>query len=182
MDITREQLKKIMPGATDANIEKYLKPLNKAMVLYEINTSKRQAMFLGQIALESGELKYDTEIASGIKYEGRKDLGNTQPGDGVKYKGKGILQLTGKSNYRSMTKKLKLLGFNVDLVVNPELAKEPNISCMIAGQYFKDKKINDAADNCDIIKATRLINGGLNGLKQRENYWLRALGVLNCDL
>lgn len=184
--ITKEQLKKIMPLAKLTNIEKYLIPLNDAMEKFEINTPKRIAAFLSQIALESGELKFDTELPSKYngfdfsKYDGRKSLGNNQPGDGVKYKGRGVLQLTGRFNYTSMTKKLNAIGIVVNLVDNPELATRPDISAIIAAQYFKDHKLNSLADSGDVVGITRAVNGpGMLGLDRRIAYYNRAVEVLS---
>ena len=93
-------LKKIMPFATDANIDKFLPHLNDTMATFEIDTPMRQAHFLAQIAHESGSLRYVREIASGEAYEGRQDLGNVMPGDGPRFKGRGLIQLTGRTNYK----------------------------------------------------------------------------------
>lgn len=166
-EVTIDEIKRIMPRAKIANIMKYLPSLNQAMVLFEINTPKRQAAFLAQLAVETGDLKYDTELASGEAYEGRKRLGNNQPGDGPKFKGRGLLQLTGRANYTSMTKKLQALGIDVDLVEKPELATRPDISCIIAAQYFKDRNLNKFSDKGDIVAVSRGVNGGDNGLDHR---------------
>lgn len=182
--LTEEQLKKIMPQATSNNIKRYLPALNNAMKKFEINTVKRKAAFLSQIAVESAQLQFDTELPSNAngfdfsKYDGRKDLGNTQPGDGPKYKGRGLLQLTGRHNYEVMTKKLNNIGVNVNLVEHPELAARPDISTFIAGQYFKDHNLNKLADNGDIVGVTRGVNGGTNGLSQRISFYNKALTVL----
>ena len=96
--ITGAQLQSIMPFAK-ARIPSFVAPLNAAMYEFHINSPLRQAAFIAQIAHESGELRYVKEIASGAAYEGRKDLGNTQPGDGMRYKGRGLIQITGRNNY-----------------------------------------------------------------------------------
>lgn len=183
--VTFDEIKKIMPRATKQNIDKYLTFLNEAMITYEMNTPKRQAAFLAQLALESGQLKYDLELPSkysgnpvGILYEGRKNLGNNQPGDGVKFPGRGLLQLTGRSNYTIMTKKLKGMGFDVDLVENPEKAAEPKYSALIAGQYFKDRNLNAYADVGDIDTISRKVNGGDHGILERKAFYLKGLEVL----
>lgn len=182
--LTEEKLRKIMPRATKDNIQKYLEPLNKAMKLYEINTPLRQAAFLSQIAVESGQLKYDTELPSKYNgydfslYDNRKSLGNNQPGDGAKFKGRGLLQLTGRANYTAMTLKLSNMGITVDLVNQPDLAGSPEYSAIIAGQYFKDKNINFFADKQDIEKVTRLVNGGINNLKERTDFYDKATEIL----
>jgi hypothetical protein len=99
------------------------------------------------------------EIASGQAYEGRKDLGNTQPGDGVKYKGRGYIQLTGRSNYTNYGKAL-----GIDLVNHPELALDPANAALIFAKYFKDRKCNIACDAKDWVKVRKLVNGGSNSL------------------
>ncbi len=177
-ELTYDEIKKIMPSAKDENIKKYLFSLNQAMALFDINTPKRQAAFLAQIAVESGSLKYDTELASGEAYEGRVNLGNINPGDGPRYKGRGLLQLTGRTNYTKMTQKLANLGFNVDLINEPELATRPDISAIIAGQYFKDRNINKYSDDGNITKVSKLVNGGTNGLDRRIKTYDIALKVL----
>jgi putative chitinase len=109
------------------------------------------------------------EYASGKAYEGRKDLGNTQPGDGKRYKGRGIFQLTGRANYKSYGDRLGL-----DLVATPELASDVMNAVKIACEYWTDKKLNDYADKDDVKMITKRINGGYNGLEDRERYLKRA--------
>ena len=123
-----------------------------------------RAMFLAQMAHESGNFRYDEEIASGQAYEGRSDLGNTQPGDGVRYKGRGYIQLTGRANYRDYGNRL-----GVDLENNPDLAKDPNIAADIAIAYWQQRVDRNAARAGDVRTVTRNINGGLNGLADRQN-------------
>lgn len=130
---------------------------------YDINTRLRIAHFLGQTCHESAGFRTTEEFATGDAYEGRKDLGNTKPGDGRRYKGRGLLQLTGRANYRELGKVLK-----VDLENNPERAAEPVLSLRIACEYWKSRKINAPCDRDDLITVTRLINGGLNGLDDRR--------------
>ena len=120
------------------------------------------AHFLAQAAKETGSFFYDEEIASGKAYENRTDLGNVNLGDGVKFKGRGIFQLTGRANYILYG---KLLG--IDLVTNPAIVKQPDISVLVACQYWKQKKITDLALKDDVVGVTKLINGGKNGLDER---------------
>lgn len=142
-------------------------------VKFNINSNLRLAHFLSQCAHESGNFKWVVEFASGKAYEGREDLGNTQPGDGVKFKGRGFIQLTGRANYNTFSKFV-----NEDCVINPELVatKYP----MMSAAYFFDK--NNLWKTCDIgstdevvKKVTRRVNGGTNGLDDRlkkfHHFW-----------
>lgn len=166
--ITEEQLKKIFTKCKTDKIKLYCEAFNKVWPQFGITTPKRIAAFLGQVGVESGELKYDKELPSkwnmkdpkdprekvGTLYEGRKPLGNTQPGDGPKYIGRGILQLTGRANYTEYAKKLK-----VDLVNSPDLAMLPEVSVMVACQYFADRKLLEAADVWNLDLITERVNG-----------------------
>lgn len=140
---------------------------------YEISTRLRIAHFLGQTCHESAGFRTTEEFATGDAYEGRRDLGNTQKGDGRRYKGRGLLQLTGRANYREYGKLLK-----VDLENNPDRAAEPVLSLRIACEYWKSRKINAACDRDDLITVTRLINGGTNGLEDRRDKTSRAKAAI----
>ena len=121
---------------------------------------------------ETGGLKWLTELGSKSyfdRYEGRKDLGNNQPGDGYKFRGRGLIHITGRYNY---TKYGKLL--DTDLVENPELATDPDIAIIIALEYWDKHDLNLPADDNDIKKITKKINGGYNGLYSRGE-WLKLL-------
>jgi putative chitinase len=141
---------------------------------YEINTLLRIAHFMGQVTHECAGFRTTEEFASGAAYEGRKDLGNTQPGDGKRYKGRGLIQLTGRANYRDVGASLKL-----DLEANPGLASQPVNSLKIACEYWKSRNINAAADQDNLVKATKLVNGGTNGLDDRGNFLRKAKLVLS---
>ncbi len=136
---------------------------------YDINTQLRIAHFMGQVTHECAGFRTTEEFASGAAYEGREDLGNSNPGDGKRYKGRGLIQLTGRANYRKIGALLDL-----PLENQPELAAEPVNSLKIACEYWKSRNINSAADRDDLVKATRLVNGGLNGLEDRRNYLQKA--------
>ncbi|HET7851720.1 MAG TPA: peptidoglycan-binding protein [Methyloceanibacter sp.] len=147
--------------------------LQATLEAYEINTRLRIAHFLGQTCHESAGFRTTEEFASGAAYEGRKDLGNVKKGDGRRYKGRGLLQLTGRANYAEYGKAL-----GVDLENNPAMAAEPALSLKIACEYWKRRKLNADCDRDDIRATTRKINGGLNGLKDRSNYIRKAKEAL----
>ncbi|GAB1264057.1 hypothetical protein NBRC116493_09080 [Aurantivibrio infirmus] len=136
---------------------------------YKINSRLRIAHFMGQVTHECAGFRTTQEFASGAAYEGRKDLGNTERGDGKRYKGRGLIQLTGRANYKKIGKILKL-----PLEEKPDLAAEPVTSLIIACEYWKSRKINTAADRDDLIKVTKLVNGGRNGLEDRRKYLQKA--------
>lgn len=172
-DVTVAELQRIMPNLSTSKAQAYLPHLNKAMGEAGIVGKDRQAAFLAQLAHESGGLVYMEEIASGAAYEGRSDLGNTQPGDGVRYKGRGPIQLTGRANYRAAGKAL-----GVDLEGNPELAAQPHVAFRIATWYWQSRGLNQLADAGNFTAITQRINGGYNGLADRQQYWARAKSVL----
>jgi putative chitinase len=163
------QLRAIAPQAEETVIAGLIDPLNKYLVQYEINTLLRWDHFFSQSAEETAGFRTLTEYASGQEYEGRKDLGNVNPGDGVRFKGRGIFQITGRYNYQHYG---NILG--VDLVASPSLAATPEIAVRTALEFWKAHNLNELADNDDIEAITRKINGGLNGLSDREIYCDRA--------
>lgn len=171
--ISKAQLQAIMPNLSSAKADEYLPLLNAAMVQGGINTPRRQAAFLAQLAHESGQLRYFEEIASGAAYEGRRDLGNTQPGDGVRYKGRGPIQLTGRHNYRIAGQAL-----GIDLENNPTLAARPDVGFKIAVWYWNSRNLSAQADAGNFDAITRAINGGYNGKADRDRYWATAKRVL----
>jgi putative chitinase len=134
------------------------------MADYGITSRLRTCHFWAQAAHECDGFKATREYASGKAYEGRKDLGNTHPGDGVRYKGRGIFQLTGRANYASMGKTLGL-----DLIAHPELAEGPEVALRVACEFWKSRGLNAFADKDDITTITKRINGGLNGFADRKS-------------
>ncbi len=136
---------------------------------YGITTRLRIAHFLGQTCHESAGFRTTIEFADGTAYEGRADLGNTQAGDGPRYKGRGLIQLTGRANYRTCGAAL-----GIDLEAHPERAAEPPLSLRIACEYWKQRAINPMCDRDDLLAVTRAINGGLNGLDDRRGRTQRA--------
>jgi len=145
----------------------WAEPINAAMQEYQVNTSARQSAFLAQILHESGRLKYVRELwgptAAQKGYEFRADLGNTEPGDGFKYRGRGLIQVTGRSNYA-----LCGLALDLDLLEYPELLEQPVNACRSAGWFWSNHGLNELADAGDFLKITKRINGGTNGLADRQ--------------
>ena len=172
--VTDDDLKQIMPNCPAAKRADYLPFIQQAMTEFDITSYRRETAFLAQLAHESAELRYMEEIASGAAYEGRKDLGNTQPGDGKRYKGRGPIQLTGRANY---TKYGGLL--SLDLVNDPLIAATKEVGFRIAGQFWKLNGLNELADQQQFKSITKRINGGYNGLDDRIKYYERAKKVLS---
>jgi putative chitinase len=172
--LTKEQLKSCIPLISSSNLDTFTEPLNKAMDKYFINNPKRIAAFLAQLAHESGSFKYVEEIASGIAYENRKDLGNIEVGDGKKFKGRGLIQITGRSNYKSVG---KALGY--DFISNPEALELPGPASFSAAWFWFTHGLNELADKGEFLKITKRINGGTNGLKDRVEHWERCKKVLH---
>lgn len=181
--ITLPQLRTICPYAPK-NVDVFIPYLNDTMAKYSINTNHRIAAFIAQVAHESGQFKYVREIAGGKAYEGRKDLGNVIQGDGVRFKGRGLIQVTGRANYRAISKDLR-----IDFEVTPELLETPRYATLSAGWYWNKKELNKFADLPDTWRSknkgyspfqyiTYLINGGLNGYADRVELYERALKVI----
>lgn len=172
--ITSDILKKISAKNPPSSITDPLASfLTKYLEKYEVNTVLRISHFLAQAAHESDGFKTMREYASGAAYEGRKDLGNIKAGDGVLFKGRGIFEITGRTNYKIYG---DLIG--VDLISNPKLAETPELSVLIALEYWKAKKLNILADRDDLVGITKKINGGTNGLSDREINLKRAKAII----
>lgn len=174
MILNLEQLARALPHAKPSNIEKYGPEIIETMERYQITTRNRIAAFLAQIAHESGSFRYVEEIASGEAYDtGRlaERLGNTpeDDGDGEKYKGRGLIQITGTDNYKKVGQAL-----GVDFFNNPELLEEPKWACLSAGWFWDSRKLNILADQLDFRGITIKINGGLNGFPDRMKRWEEA--------
>ena len=176
MSITPQQLLQILPNAGPvAGV--FVPVLNAAMGHYQIVGAKRVAAFIAQIGHESGQLKYVKEIwgptAAQARYEGRKDLGNTVAGDGSKYRGRGLIQITGRANYMACGE-----GLGLDLIKQPELLEKPQHACMSAAWFWATKGLSTLADAGQFDKITQRINGGQNGAADRQALYARALTVL----
>ena len=173
--------------STTVNAEKFIVYINDTCDKFSINSPVRQLCFLAQVGHESGSLYFTEELASGAAYEGRKNLGNTQPGDGIRFKGRGLIQITGRTNYKTVGDAL-----GADFISNPKLLGGKNVTlcteqqlkyaAMSAGWFWDSRNLNAVADEIDIalpvetganlanfILITKKINGGTNGLPDRLN-------------
>jgi putative chitinase len=175
-ELTTATLRGIMIHAEPGRVATFVEPLATKMAAHGIDTPLRRAHFLAQIGHESGELRFTEEIASGDAYEGRRDLGNTEAGDGRRFKGRGLIQLTGRANYRAFGQAI-----GVDLQANPErVATDPDLAVEVACWFWKNRGLNALADHDDAEAVTRRINGGVNGLAdrlrtlERARFFLRA--------
>ena len=200
MPITSQQLLQILPNAGQvAGV--FVPVLNTAMNRYQIVGSKRIAVFIAQVGHESGQLtrlvenlnysaealqrawpsRFSAKLAAdvarkpeqiaNIAYGNR--MGNTATGDGWKYRGRGLIQITGKDNYRACGEALGL-----DLIAQPELLEKPQHACMSAAWFWATKGLNTLADSDKFNVITLRINGGQNGAVDRQALYARALKVL----
>jgi putative chitinase len=171
--VERSTLLQILPYVPRHRVDEYLPLLNAAMVYAEVTTPARIAMFLAQVGHESGSFRYMEELADGNAYEGRADLGNTQLGDGKRYKGRGAIQITGRWNYSRLSEAM-----GVDFVSFPDSVAMPKWAFMSAAWFWKAHELNKLADRHDVVGATRKINGGINGLADRREIYDHACKVL----
>lgn len=167
--ISKQQLKNIC-NAEDEDIDKYLPHLNMLMDKYEINNPNRRRHFIAQILHESLNLSHCTEMYNGNpteyfkKYDNRKDLGNSYAGDGLKFKGRGLIQLTGRYNYNLAS--IDIFG-DQRLINNPEFLEQPPYAVEVACWFWVKHHLNSLADNDQLKAITIRINGGLNGYNNR---------------
>ena len=171
--MTKEQLKQIAIYATEANINAFVPLLNEYMHMYGICGKRRETAFIATVIHESGSFRYLKEIASGKAYEGRKDLGNIHAGDGVRFKGRGLIQITGRTNYEEASKAL-----GIDFVGNPELIEQKRFAVMVSCWWWKAHGLNEIADTGDFRAVTRRVNGGYNGMADRQRWFDLANKVL----
>jgi predicted chitinase len=184
---TAEQLQSIMPGIPAKRKAECLACLQAALKEFAVDTPARAAAFLAQVAHESGQLRFMEEIwgptAAQRRYEPpgtlASTLGNTEAGDGRRFKGRGPIQITGRANYHRFG---TLLG--TDLVSQPERAAEPDLGFRIAALFWSKKGLNALADNADpqsFREITRRINGGFNGLADRQKFFAAACAALGVE-
>jgi putative chitinase len=193
--ITLDDLKRICPLASVGRMAVFVEALNDAMGEYAISENPaRETAFIAQLAHESAGFRYVRELASGEAYEGRKDLGNTEPGDGRRYRGRGLIQITGRANYAACS--LALFDYESRLLTEPELLEQPGYACRSAAWFWTAGagmrlsrraldhgvqpgcNLNDLADAGDFLGITLAINGGTNGYQDRLAYFERAQAVL----
>ena len=170
-------------GSTLMRAQNWMQPLQDAMIWYDVNIAERQAAFLAQIGVESGHLEYVREIWGPSPeqrgYEGREDLGNVQPGDGYRFLGRGLIQITGRANYVACRDGMASTLADVpDLVAQPQLLEAPRWAAMSAGWYWSQHGCNELADAGQFELLTRRINGGLNGYDERVALWNGAREAL----
>ncbi len=172
-------------GCTVEDAARFAGPLTDACSAHDIDQPTRLAAFLAQIGHESGGLRHTREIwgptPAQARYEGRADLGNTQPGDGNRYRGRGLIQTTGRYNHARVRDRLRTkLGADrvPDFEATPEALEEPRWAAWSAADYWDDRGLNALADAGQFEQITRRINGGLNGHADRVARHERALAAL----
>ena len=191
--LTLNAIRNAMPKLPLARATDYLGPLVEALDEAEINTPARLSAFLAQVGHESGDFRYMEELASGDAYEGRcgtkaeqlakygkyngSDLGNCQPGDGKRFKGRGPIQLTGRANYRALTKAIGAK-YGVDFEKNPELLAQPKWGFKAAAWFWTTRNLNALADAGNFDQITYRINGGYNGKPDRDARYATAKAAL----
>ena len=186
MNITSEQLAQCWDTEANISTEQWARELNPAMEVFQITTPERQAAFMAQIGHESGRGRWVKEMwgptSVQAKYEGRADLGNIQPGDGKRYMGRGLIQITGRSNYVSCRDGLCEFVDDVpDFEAHPEILELPKWAAHSAAWFWAAHGLNELADKGSFTLITRRINGGLTGIKDRMELWefsKAALGVV----
>lgn len=171
--ITADLLRSAMPSA-GARADEYAPHLEAARRRFVGDNWHHVAMWLAQISHESGSLRYVLELASGDAYEGRQSLGNTQPGDGRKFRGRGLLQVTGRDNYTRCGYEL-----NLPLVERPELLEQPEHAAMSAGWVWQSHGLGALCEAPDpVLAVTRRLNGGINGLDDRRERYQVAMTAM----
>lgn len=179
--ISSEQLYKIYGTGTRKRCEIFAPFLDADMQLYHIDSPLRISAFIAQIGHESGRLLYTEEIASGKDYDtGRKarSLGNTPEadGDGQRYKGRGLIMITGRDNYKAVSKAL-----GIDFIAYPELLSRPECASQSACWWWQSHGLNALADRADFKAITKKINGGMNGYSQRCAFYIKAKKIFNYE-
>lgn len=173
INLTINQLFDIVTSADPDKVTLLYPHVVETLAEFGLTTPLRQAHFLAQLCHESGSFNYLEELASGEDYEGRDDLGNVEEGDGVRFKGRGLIQITGRANYGDCGEAL-----GVDLIANPDRLSDPDLACRSAGWFWNTRNLSDFADRDDVDSITYRINGGYNGYDDRLYYLDVAKDVL----
>lgn len=179
---TKEELQTVL-GVSSKVALQWLGPLNESCVLSEITTREQAAAYLAQLGHESGCLRYTEEIwgtAQQLKYEIPHKLalklGNTYKGDGLRYKGRGLLQITGRANYKACTSGLRKYIKNApDFELEPRLLATKEYAALSCALYWRTHKLNSYVDRYDFVGLTKRINGGTNGLAHRQSLYVQGL-------
>ncbi len=180
MELKPDLLRKIYPQAKQSNLIAFCTTFNSLSWLHKMTDILEVAAYLAQVGKETLELTYREEIASGKDYEGRKDLGNTTKGDGIKFKGRAYLQITGRFNYTQFTKWYNaMFKESQDFVNYPERISQDVALCQIASLWFWiTKGLKKISLSGDIVAISKKVNGGKNGLAERIAYYNLAIKVL----
>ena len=165
-------VQKVCPHLDEEAARKIADALGPAFAQHDITTPRRAVMAVAQFAHESAGFRTTTEYATGDAYEGRRDLGNTQPGDGRRFKGRGFIQITGRANYAAVSE-----AFDHDFVARPEDLAKPRWAAKASAWWWASHGCNEIADRDDFEALTRRINGGLNGWDDRCSCLARAKPV-----
>lgn len=206
MLVTFSQLNTFFEDTNEDVIEKFVEPLNEVMEFYEINTPQRIAMFLAQVGHESGGMKVikenlfysakrlnqifpkyfiragrdanqyakQPEKIANVVYANRMGNGDTSSGDGYRYRGRGLIQLTGKSNYEAFASDMEM-GLDEAVI----WLDTPEGAAWSAGWFWDSRELNDLADKGDVLGVTKKINGGINGLEDRQSHYEEALEIFS---
>lgn len=165
-----QTLREAMGNRAGVDYDALVGPCNEAMIVADVTTFLRAVLWCAQVGHESGGLQWMEEIADGSAYEGRSDLGNTQPGDGRRYKGRGPIQLTGRSNYRQFSgwaQQRGLVASPTYFEDNPQAVSEPRWGFLAAAFFWATRDVNRFADGREVTNSTHVINGGEHGLDDR---------------
>lgn len=164
-------------GISMSMADRWYEPVEQAMFEFAIVSPQRAAMFIATIGHESGGFVHTRELwgptPAQQRYEGRADLGNTRPGDGFRYRGRGLIQITGRANYNAVSK-----GLGVDFLRHPQLLEQPEHAARASAWWWANNGLNELADTGDFRAVTRKVNGGYNGMADRQRRYDQVIKFL----